>query len=136
MKKIIIILALVFSISFVVADCRLFMMAGYGNETLLNQYNSEYLEDFLDELQDQGGSSSSSPYWNSDGWGLGYYLPGDTEIASVYRSDNPAFGDPDYNAAQTVIQNAGAHLVIGHVRKASSGSTGIPDPNPFIWNEN
>jgi predicted glutamine amidotransferase len=136
MKKFLIIALMLFSVGFIVADCRLMMMAGYGNETLSETNNQTALTAFFEELQDQGGSTTSFPYWNADGWGLGYYLPGDTDIVSVYRSDDPAYGDSYYDAAQTVIQNAGAHLVIGHVRKATSGSTGIPDPNPFIWNEN
>ncbi len=135
MKKLLILFLLIFGISLVFADCRMMIMAGYGNETLSDGYNQDLLEGFLNELQAQG-ADGSHPYNNPDGWALGYYLPGNTDIIDVYRSADQACGDTYYDAAQIVIQNAGAHLVVGHVRNASSGSTGIPDPHPFIWNEN
>lgn len=129
MKRLILICVLVFSMSIVIADCRLMMMAGRGSKTVSEGYNLTCLTHYLDELQAQSAA-------NPDGWALGYYLPGDSDIVTVYRSPDQASLDPDYDTAQTAIQNAGAHLVVGHVRAASSGSPGIPDPHPFIWNEN
>ncbi|MCD6181055.1 MAG: class II glutamine amidotransferase [Candidatus Cloacimonetes bacterium] len=135
MKKVFIIALILFSVSFISADCRLFMMAGYGNETLSETYNNLALEAFLDELQDQG-YNGNHPYNNPDGWGLGYYLPDDTEITAMYRSADPAFANEYYDTVQNVIQEAGAHLVVGHVRRQTTGTVGVPDPNPFIWSEN
>ncbi len=135
MKKIVLFALILLSIGFVVADCRLFMMAGYGNENLSNQYNSVYLEEFLDELQDQG-DSLSHPYNNPDGWALGFYMPESSEIEDIMRSADAAVDDDDFDDFQDIIEGAGAHLVVGHVRNASSGSTSIPDPHPFIWHEN
>lgn len=135
MKKFLIIVLILFIASYVVADCRLMMMAGYGNETLSETNNNTALIAFLEELQNQG-NYGNHPYNNPDGWALGYYLPDDTDIVSVYRSSDTAFGDTYYDAAQLLIQNAGAHLVIGHVRKQTTGTVGVPDPHPFIWDEN
>ena len=129
MKRIIILIMLLFSISMIFADCRLLIIAGYGNETLSNTYNVTYLPVFLDALQAQ---SATNPH----GWALGYYLPGSSEIEGIMRSEDQASIGDDYDDYQVIIQDAGSHLVVGHVRYASSGTTTIPDPHPFIWDAN
>ncbi|MBC8525305.1 MAG: class II glutamine amidotransferase [Candidatus Cloacimonetes bacterium] len=136
-KKIIILLSILIFIIAVglFADCRLFIMLGRGDYTLSEYYNGIRLYYCLEELQDQGCNGSSHPYDNPDGWGLVYYLPENTEIAGGEWSENMACEGTEFDDFQTIIENAGVHLVMGHVRKASSGSPSIPDPHPFIWHE-
>ena len=124
---------MIVSVSIGYADCRMFaMFAHMGKDLTTINNNNNFLTDCLEELQDQGGSGSSHPYWNDDGWGLIYYLDGNMLQDGIFRGTEQAYGSTNYDAAQTTIEGAQAHLTMGHVRK-STNITGIDDPHPFIF---
>lgn len=67
---------------------------------------------------------------NDDGWGLVYYL---NQVPTVTRGPDPAYTDPNFDAAANAMANSGAQIGVGHVRLRSSG--GLPpwgDPHPFM----
>jgi len=67
---------------------------------------------------------------NKDGWGLVYYL---NQVPTVTRGPDPAYTDPNFDAAANAMANSGAQIGVGHVRLRSSG--GLPpwgDPHPFM----
>lgn len=100
----------------------------------LNQtgYNNLHLVRCLNEFKDQGGSGSF-PYNNVDGWGLVSYVNGNTNTNAVYRGADAAYNSSEFDVAVTDIRETNdLHLVIGHVRKASSGASNIEDPHPFV----
>jgi predicted glutamine amidotransferase len=72
----------------------------------------------------------TSSNFNGNGWGLAYFNQGNS-IPVVQRGKPPAYMDPMYDSA--VVQAAAAKpcVMIGHVRFASSGIYGIPNPHPF-----
>lgn len=74
---------------------------------------------------------------NPDGWGLTYYSPGlqaaGLDHPITLRGGPRANHEFDwrYKAAVAEMLNLGATCAVVHVRSASSGHTGIPDPHPF-----
>jgi predicted glutamine amidotransferase len=69
-------------------------------------------------------------YGNQDGWGLAWYAGADPEIR---RGDDPAYSDPEFDAAANDMADSGATIGVGHVRAASSGTpSDIPNPHPFM----
>lgn len=136
MKKNIFLIAIItiFAIN-LFADCRLMIISSI-NKTVLNQpqtYNRLNLFRVLNELEIQGGSSSSFPNNNTDGWGLVSYTSDSEHTAGIYKGAEPAYGSQEFeNAKSAIIDNTNnLHLVIGHVRKSTSGPEGIEDPHPF-----
>ncbi|MCB5272233.1 MAG: class II glutamine amidotransferase [Candidatus Cloacimonetes bacterium] len=73
---------------------------------------------------------------NDDGWGLVWYDFDDTGVlinpANILRSSEPANYDPLFEDAIEQIEASTPRILMGHVRKATSGSPSIPDPHPFI----
>ena len=74
---------------------------------------------------------------NPDGWGFVSY-PSPPDGAPLYlplarRGGPPADDpyDPDYVRAVEELDRVRPRAVLGHVRRATSGHTGIPDPHPF-----
>jgi len=112
------------------------MSAHRGHNLTSNEIANSFLEDCLDELQLQGGSTDSHPYWNEHGWSLTYYLDGDMFYDYLEReteeADDPPGVENPYDDEQVIVQGADAHLALGHVRR-STNITGIPDPHPFIF---
>ncbi|MBE3137904.1 MAG: DUF2341 domain-containing protein, partial [Thermoplasmata archaeon] len=66
---------------------------------------------------------------NPDGWGLVYY---EGLEPTDLRGIPAAYNDPNFNVAAQEVADSGEQIALGHVRKRSSGATGIPDPHPFI----
>lgn len=87
----------------------------------------------LDELVRLPNSLKSLGASNPNGWGLGYYN-GFQPI--VLRGQLPANTDPNFDAAAEQVAESGAQIALGHVRRASSGLTNIPDPHPFQRSDN
>ncbi len=66
---------------------------------------------------------------NPDGWGLAYYSGVEP---LVQRGLLPADLDPLFDQAATELAESGSRVGVGHVRRASSGATDIPNPHPFV----
>ena len=106
-------------------------MSAHMGYNLTNVAN--YTNNYLEELQDQGGlNPSGHPYWNIHGWGLVYYLEGDMSVDYIFRDDEQAYGSSTYNTQQIAVVSAGAQVILGHVRR-STNIIGIDDPHPFIF---
>lgn len=75
--------------------------------------------------------------WNANGWAFAAYLPPNLgmPIAGplIRRGGPPASHptDPDFDHAVDELVALRPRCVLGHVRAASSGLWGIPDPHPF-----
>ncbi len=116
-------------------------ITGFGDK---DPYDYIWFEDNSSFLYYQIGQ-------NENGYGIIYYNNGDNSIQEldltdpdnqVFRSEaEPPNYTPDYSAyneAKAHIYNQApyeqnATIVLGHARQASSGSSVIPDPHPFIW---
>ncbi len=117
------------------ADCRMMAMNAHMGYDLT--YSVDFVHNYLEELQKQGGySSTSHPYWNDDGWSLAYYLKGDMLIDYIYRDDEEAYDPPGnenpFDDEQIIVEGANAQVILGHVRR-STNVVGIDNPHPFIF---
>jgi len=86
----------------------------------------------LELLQTLGGSSNSWPYNNYSGWGLVWYGNDFQED----RGANPAYDNSVYDAAETAVLQSVAPVALGHVRRATTGATDIPNPHPWVYEYN
>ncbi len=66
---------------------------------------------------------------NYNGWGLAYYNDSEPRIA---RGLPPASSDPAFDVAAQELAESGSHVGVGHVRRATSGASDIPNPHPFM----
>jgi predicted glutamine amidotransferase len=106
-------------------------------------------------LQAQG-AGGSYPYNNPDGWGIVEYEKKSKHLIS-YNDDSPGLmdgliwrhmesavggGAVLFNDVEERLSNIDQnneyrdlypHIVLGHVRRATSGPTGIVDPHPFVF---
>jgi len=65
----------------------------------------------------------------SDGWSVSFYK-GSTSLVS--RSAKPSHDDIKFDEAVEYVSNTKPNIVIGHLRRASSGCReGVPNPHPF-----
>ncbi|MCK4304362.1 MAG: T9SS type A sorting domain-containing protein [Candidatus Eisenbacteria sp.] len=77
---------------------------------------------------------------NQDGWGVAYYSPGmlppELDRPQLLRGGPKANHESDHGFREAVTEMLGldAYCAMAHVRNASPGHTGIPDPHPF-WRE-
>lgn len=73
---------------------------------------------------------------NTNGWGIGYFCnvidPNPFIWPIIRRGGPPANLDPDYVLAMNEAVAAGPKTLLAHVRIATSGHSGVPDPHPFI----
>ncbi len=105
-----------------------------GSEDIISEAAAEQLA----HMQLQGGSGDNWPWCNDSGWGLSAYSaanPGELPLTQVWRGSGPAYGDALYDSLETVIvENSDFQVqqLLAHMRSASSGATGIPNPHPFI----
>jgi predicted glutamine amidotransferase len=88
-----------------------------------------------DILQAQLTSFRSFGGSNPNGWAIGYFYPGTPNpfIFPIVRRGGPqATLDPDYVLAVNEVLRVGPKAGLAHVRFATSGHNGIPNPHPFI----
>jgi len=102
--------------------CRLFGIVG----TAIPESTAHQMLEGLQLLGDEK---------NPHGWGI-VFFPGDTEncrimIPTAYRGAGQANGSSDYDYAQKKAMDL-PRVLVAHVRKSSSGCTGLPDPHPFV----
>lgn len=68
---------------------------------------------------------------NYDGWGIGYYLDLG-EIPTIARGEPMAKSDTEFTNTVTTINTPPVpQIVMAHIRLATSGCMGVPDPHPF-----
>ena len=119
--------------------CRLWATISLPGYTLFDSDNNldSTIREELTEFQLQGGCRENSwPYNNHNGWAMVYYS--DTAIYEsnqLIRSPLPAETDSlsFYQfVSQMLSEDSQSTIGLGHVRKASSGATDIPNPHPFL----
>lgn len=110
-------------------NCRFWGLIGTGyDEDLI----ARHLRDgSFQNLKRLGG-------YNRDGWGLGCFPPAAFPLAladPIVRRGGPpanhAFA-PEYDIAVDEMNALRPVAAVGHVRAATSGHSGIPDPHPFL----
>jgi len=71
---------------------------------------------------------------NPDGWGMAYFLPQDDGVLiPVHAKGEPgSHNDPRYDRQSALMLSYMGSAALAHVRRSSSGSSGIPDPHPFF----
>ncbi len=70
---------------------------------------------------------------NRNGWSVGYY---EGTNAVVYRGKESADKDPAFNKAVKIVSELRPSLVGSHIRQAASGCRDVPNPHPFIRENN
>lgn len=99
------------------------------------QYPADLISDHLRDgsvsnLEELGGS-------NTDGWGIGYFISptaGFSMVQPIVRRGGPRANHPsvqEYRLAVEELRRIRPRAALGHVRAASSGHVGVPDPHPF-----
>ncbi len=96
-------------------------MWGMTSDTLQTEVVNNHLIDATTSLKNLA-------QYNDDGWGLIYY----DNNPIVIRGEQSAYYDTNYDSAVNTLANSGVSVAIGHVRKASSGASSIPNPHPFV----
>ena len=97
----------------------------------LSDYDKELVISQLDNLVQQ---SQYAP----DGWGLITYNVGESFTPGLlHRSEIPAYLDTVnfWSTADYLLEDGAGRLAIGHLRIASSGAIGIPNPHPWLFND-
>ena len=131
LKLLVLIMAFVFTVSLLSADCRLLALMGLNKNCLssstLESWN-DFSEPCLSRLQDLG-------YYNQNGWGLLWYDYTDSGMQlnpnHIFRSHIRADQDSIFNDVMSIMYNSEPRIIMGHVRNASNLPT-IDDPHPFI----
>ncbi|MBX5327281.1 DUF2341 domain-containing protein, partial [Candidatus Bathyarchaeota archaeon A05DMB-4] len=103
-------------------ECRLWGMIA---NTLPEETVLDHLINLPYSLKNLGGGIQN----NNDGWGLAYYMSAEP---TVLRGEPPAYTDPNFDLAAQEVATSDAQIAVGHVRRATSGATDIPNPHPFI----
>ncbi|MFA6726242.1 MAG: class II glutamine amidotransferase [Syntrophomonadaceae bacterium] len=134
-RVIVLLLAFVFAVASLTADCRMMALMGLNGNNLSETtiYDSTYYgftNPNLHKLKQLGSS-------NPNGWSLVWYDYSDTgnqlNPDHIVRSSNRANTDPMYDVTVNTIRLFSTpRILLGHVRNASSGSPTIPNPHPFI----
>jgi predicted glutamine amidotransferase len=74
-----------------------------------------------------------------DGWALlGYNFSNSDSIVPITRSDSPATEDSAlyWNSVETLLNGESTFIGMGHLRVASSGTSSIPNPHPWMFYAN
>ena len=89
----------------------------------------EILDEHLSEFRNFGAS-------NANGWAIGYFFNEKSccklNWPVVRRGGPRSTEDPDYDLAKLEAMNQNPRALIAHVRTATSGHSGVPDPHPFM----
>ncbi|MBP7564267.1 MAG: T9SS type A sorting domain-containing protein, partial [Candidatus Cloacimonetes bacterium] len=143
-KKVFCLLVVLFSILFTsnLFACKLFMMVSKDKDAL----SQTEIENMLTGFRAQGPG-------NPNGWGIvafdvnGDPIPGSTYIyqangtysttpnALRFSGNRQANLDPKFVDAVNIIKASSPHVIIAHLRQASSGDDDplLPDPHPFVF---
>jgi predicted glutamine amidotransferase len=110
-------------------NCRLWGLIGAGYPVSL--IPSQLRDGIFENLKRLGAT-------NDDGWGLGYFPPPSYPLpleGPIVRRGGPSANnpyEPEYSLAVDEMTETAPVAAVGHVRAASSGHSGIPDPHPFL----
>lgn len=125
--------------------CKLFMMVSKDTNAL----NPTEIVTLLTGFQAQGPG-------NDDGWGIvafdkdgipipGYqykYVTDDNNVTTLEITADPLrfsgnkqanLDGTNFTNAVNIISQSSPHIIIAHLRNATSGATGITDPHPFVY---
>ncbi len=99
----------------------------------------DYPEDLIEEHLRSGSLANleSLGSMNRNGWAFAAYFPRESSLPLsgplIRRGGPPASHptDPDYDRAVDELVDLRPRCVLGHVRAATSGLWGIPNPHPF-----
>ncbi len=126
---------LILSVSMLSADCRMMALMGLNDNNLSSsaKYDSTFYGFTFPTITKLKDLSHSNPH----GWSLAWYDYDDQgpilNPNHIVRSDDPAYNDWLYDHTVNIIRDTKKpKILMGHVRYASSGSSTIPDPHPFI----
>jgi len=67
---------------------------------------------------------------NADGFGLSWYAPEITPFPAVYKENMPAWSSPNL---KNIVKVTKSHLVLAHVRAASTGNVVQTNCHPFSF---
>ena len=96
-------------------------------------------EDGRSMIYDQLNSFYYQSEFMLNGWSImGYHESNHIETISICRSPNTASNDSTlyWDTIQTLLENEEAAIGMGHLRLATSGSNTIPNPHPWIFQNN
>ncbi len=120
--------------------CKLFMMVSKDKDSL----SQSEINTLLTGFRAQGSG-------NPNGWGIvafdeaGIPIPGSTYLYNSngtytttsnslrFSGNRQADLDPKFVEAVNIIKASSPHVIIAHLRNATSGLTDIPDPHPFVF---
>lgn len=73
---------------------------------------------------------------NTNGWAIGYFINATEQnpfVWPIIRRGGPRANlDPDYTLAVNEAMRVGTRTLLAHVRLATSGHSGVPNPHPFM----
>ena len=130
-QKLIFAFALFLTLFQPLSACWIWAVSAKSELTLseLDQYNKNLI---YSELQGLVQQSQYAP----DGWALlGYSLEQSYPLGLLQRSEIPAYMDSAafWSTAGALLEESAGKLGLGHVRAASSGTSGIPNPHPWLF---
>ena len=88
----------------------------------------------LEQLESFYNQSQYAP----DGWAfVGYSNIMKDSIDLIFRSERSAYQDSlsYWNRANSILYERENSIVMGHIRIATSGVSGIPNPHPWIYQD-
>ena len=130
-QKLIFAVALFLTLFQPLSACWIWAVSAKSGLTLseLNEYDKAII---YSELQGLVQQSQYAP----DGWALlGYSLEQSYPLGLLQRSEIPAYMDSAafWSTAGALLEESAGKLGLGHVRAASSGASGIPNPHPWLF---
>ena len=130
-RKLIFAVALFLTLFQPLSACWIWAVSAKSGLTLseLSEYDKTLI---YSELQGLFQQSQYAP----DGWALlGYSLEQSYPLGLLQRSEIPAYMDSAafWSTAGALLEESAGKLGLGHVRAASSGASGIPNPHPWLF---
>ena len=97
---------------------------------------TEIQDDQLDDINSQLETLYHQSNYMPDGWSLlGYNETLSDSVIPFHRSSDPATIDSSYywETVNMLLSNENGVMGIGHLRAATSGSSSIPNPHPWMF---
>ncbi len=134
-KALILLLAFILAVVALAADCRMMALMGVNGNNLSESstYDSTYWGFTNPNLHKMEQLSHNNPH----GWSLVWYdysdLGQQLNPYHIVRRSHEAYNDQVFEVTVNRIKWATSpRILLGHVRNATSGSSTIPNPHPFV----